>query len=120
MLYRLLSKLLEEVCKPLLNMMEQWMVQGDASDLHGDFFVVEDLKVTEDMLWTEKYSLNVEQVPIFLNYSHAYKIYLAGKAINFIRKCCGEAEWEVSSALKEPGIRTVSYTHLTLPTNREV
>lgn len=107
-LHGLLSKLLEETCKPLLSMVQLWMVQGDACDLHGDFFVVEDLKVLEDRLWTAKYSLRVELVPTFLSYDHAYKIYLAGKAINFIRKCCGEAEWEVPSALKEPGTRSWS------------
>jgi len=100
-----LSKLLEGTCEPLLRMIEQWMINGDAQDLYGDFFIEENQKVIEDKLWTDKYSLNVEQAPAFLTYDQAYKIFLTGKAINFIRKCCKE-EWTIPSSLQEPGIKS--------------
>ncbi len=104
-MYKFLSRILQEVCAPLINMMKQWMIHGDAHDLYGDFFVTIDPNVAEDLLWYTKYAMNVEQIPTFLTYDLAHKVFLTGKAVNFIRKCCGEAEWTVDSRLHEPEIK---------------
>jgi len=107
-LYKFLSRILQEVCAPLLNMIKQWMIHGDAHDLYGDFFVTVDPNVTEDKLWYDKFSMNIEQIPTFLTYDLAQKVYLSGKAINFIRKCCAESEWMVPGELQEPDIKNWS------------
>ena len=104
-LYKFLSRILQEVCAPLINMIKLWMIHGEAHDLYGDFFVTADPNVPDEMLWFSKYSLNTEQIPTFLTYDLANKVFLTGKAINFIRKCCAETEWTVSSLLHEPEIK---------------
>ena len=104
MLYKFLSRILQEVCAPLIGMIKLWMIHGEAHDAFGDFFVTTDASVTEERLWFDKYSLNVEQIPTFLTYDLAKKVFLAGKATNFIRKCCAEPEWTVDSSLHSPGI----------------
>ena len=104
-LYLFLSRILREVCGPLLNMIKLWMINGEPNDLYGDFFVIIDEKVTETKLWTDKYSLNIEQIPTFLSYDLAYKVFLTGKSINFIKKCCCEAEWIIPNSLREPKIK---------------
>jgi len=104
-LSKFIGGIFQEVCAPLLNMIRQWMIHGDAHDLYGDFFVTTDPTVHEDRMWFDKYSLNIEQIPTFLTYDMAYKVFLTGKAINFIRKCCFEAEWTVPAELQDPNIK---------------
>lgn len=109
-LSRFVGGIFQEVCAPLLNMIRQWMIHGDAHDLYGDFFVATDPSVHEDRMWYDKYSLNTEQIPTFLTYDIAHKVFLTGKAINFIRKCCSEPEWTVPAELQEPSIK--DYTEM--------
>lgn len=103
-IYKFISRLLQEVCAPLISMIKLWMIHGEANDAFGDFFVNTDASVTEERLWYNKYTLNEEMIPTFLTYDLAKKVFLAGKATNFIRKCCGEPEWTVDSSLHSSGI----------------
>ena len=99
-----MKRILLEVCGPLFKMIQMWMIHGDAHDIYGDFFVVED--VEEENVWVRKYKLNVEQIPLFLTYDTAYRVFLAGKTINFIRKSCADIEWTVPDSLKNPKVRS--------------
>jgi gamma-tubulin complex component 3 len=101
-IYKFLSRILQEVCAPLINMIKMWMIHGDAHDLSGDFFIGTDPTIADDQLWYDKYTMNVEQIPTFLTYDLAKKVYLTGKGVNFIRKCCAETEWAVEAAIQSP------------------
>jgi len=60
------------------------------------------LKVGDDKLWTDKYSLNYIMIPSFLTNEIATKILLTGKAVNFIRRCCQEDDWILDSSESMP------------------
>lgn len=96
-----LYKILQETCTPLFKMMQLWMVHGDAHDLRGEFFVATG---EGERVW-EKYWVDVEKVPTFVGCEVAYRVLLAGKTVNFIRRCCDEIEWSIPNSLKDPKIK---------------
>ena len=97
-----ISRILKEVSAPILTMIKQWMIEGEINDPFQEFFVDMDPMVGNDKLWTEKYKLNYIMIPSFLSNSLAHKILLTGKAVNFIRRCCGEQDWILDASLQIP------------------
>ena len=94
-----ISRILKEVSSPILNMIKQWMIEGEINDPFQEFFVEVDPVVPDDKLWTEKYKLNYIMIPSFLTNALAHKILLTGKAVNFIRRCCQEQDWILDISL---------------------
>lgn len=47
----------------------------------------------DEMLWQERYKLDLESLPKFIDRDVATKILVIGKAINFLRRLCGDSEW---------------------------
>lgn len=90
---------MREVSAPILTMIKSWMLEGELSDPHEEFFVEVDTKIQDDKLWTHKYKLNYIMIPSFLTNEVANKILLTGKAVNFIRRCCGEQDWILDISL---------------------
>ncbi|POM68539.1 Gamma-tubulin complex component [Phytophthora palmivora] len=64
----------------------------------GEFFVVADATVSDDQFWAKKYTLNMKMLPTFIPSELAKKILVIGKSINFIRQCCGNADWVMDAA----------------------
>ncbi len=84
---------------PILSMIKTWMIEGEINDPFNEFFVDTDLNVPDDKLWKSKYSLNYIMIPSFLSNELAKKILATGKAVNFIRRCCGEQDWILDVSL---------------------
>ena len=85
-----INRILKEVSAPILTMIKTWMIEGEINDPFREFFVDTDPNVPDEKLWTQKYSLNYIMIPSFLSNELAVKILKTGKAVNFIRRCCGE------------------------------
>jgi gamma-tubulin complex component 3 len=100
----LVNRILDNVSVPILKMIESWMLDGELCDVYHEFFVEENLEVSEDQLWTHKYKLIKNLVPGFLPPELVDQIFLTGKSINFIRKCCFE-EWKSEGPLELPKLR---------------
>ena len=97
------SRVLEDVCSPLLEMLSQWLSAGDLEDPHGEFFVAQDAAATPSDLWEKGYRLVSENVPPFIRQRTAELALRAGKSINFLQRCCREAgavpaAWETQVA----------------------
>ena len=98
----LMSRILEQVSIPYMQMIESWMIEGELTDSFHEFFVEENLDLSdESRLWTDKYLLIKDLVPAFLTEDLVFKIFITGKSINFIRKRCNE-EWKPESPLNLP------------------
>jgi len=97
-----MGRILKEVSAPILSMIKMWMIQGEINDPFSEFFIDTDPSVTDEKLWTQKYSLNPILIPSFINRDLAQKILQTGKAVNFIRRCCGEPEWLLDISLQMP------------------
>ena len=52
--------------------------------------------VPNERLWAERYALRDEMLPGFIAKPLAAQALLVGKAINFIRLCCHDAQWTVA------------------------
>lgn len=83
-------------------MIKTWMIEGEINDPFREFFIDTDPNVTDDKLWTQKYSLNYVMIPSFLSNELAIKILQTGKTVNFIRRCCGEQDWILDLSLQLP------------------
>lgn len=46
-----ISRILKEVCAPILTMIKQWMIEGEIADPFGEFFVQIDNSVSDHKLW---------------------------------------------------------------------
>lgn len=59
-----------------------------------EFFVqMNPLAIEDEMLWQERYYLDLCLLPKFIEQGIALKILTIGKAINFLRRLCGDSEW---------------------------
>ena len=97
-----INRILKEVSAPILTMIKTWMIEGEINDPFREFFVDTDPNVPDEKLWTQKYSLNYIMIPSFLSNELAVKILKTGKAVNFIRRCCGEQDWILDLSLQLP------------------
>ena len=96
----LCRKLLRPACAPLLQAIRLWVEDGELWDPHDEFFVGCDFSL-DDRRWKEKYSLRAAMVPSMLSSELARLVLIAGKSINFIRRCCGEVAYAPSVKLPE-------------------
>lgn len=96
----LCRKLVRPACAPLLQMIRLWVEDGELWDPHDEFFVACDFSL-DDRRWKEKYSLRAAMVPSMLSSELARLVLIAGKSINFIRRCCGEVAYAPSVKLPE-------------------
>ena len=94
-----INRILKEVSAPVLTMIKTWMIEGEINDPFREFFIDTDPNVTDDKLWTQKYSLNYVMIPSFLSNELAIKILQTGKTVNFIRRCSGEQDWILDLSL---------------------
>ena len=94
-----IHRVLDEVSKPLLEMLKHWMLDGDLTDPSKEFFIYSDFSVPSDQLWTEKYKIEHAMVPAFFNTSLLQRVLVTGKSINFIRTCCEEEDWVMRAEL---------------------
>lgn len=73
----------------------------------SEFFVqVKALESKEEgeKLWHEKYRLVSHLLPKFIDKELAAKILTIGKAINFLRRLCGDSEWIMGPMAKASGL----------------
>ncbi|KAF1775775.1 Gamma-tubulin complex component protein [Phytophthora cactorum] len=92
------SKSAKQIAAPIVRMIKRWVFEGELEDVHGEFFVVADSTVSDDQFWAKKYTLNLKMLPTFISVELAKKILVIGKSINFIRQCCGNADWVMDAA----------------------
>ena len=72
----------------------QALVRGELHDPHHEFFV-EMRPVPLHKLWHERYVLVEAMLPCFLSRALGEQVLLVGKAINFIRLSCADAQWSL-------------------------
>ncbi|KAG6969218.1 hypothetical protein JG688_00005401 [Phytophthora aleatoria] len=92
------QRVLKQIAAPIVRMIKRWVFEGELEDVHGEFFVVADSTVSDDQFWAKKYTLNLKMLPTFISVELAKKILVIGKSINFIRQCCGNADWVMDAA----------------------
>ncbi|EDW27734.1 GL19849 [Drosophila persimilis] len=85
---KLVIDLLTAMCRPLTRMISQWMLDGDITDLHNEFFVESLTDIGPDRLWHDKFRVRTAMQPKFIGQELADKILRTGKSINFLREVC--------------------------------
>ena len=72
--FKLVNGLLESVLRPWLDMLHSWMLRGDLSNTHWDFFIHNIGREGVSNLWYEKFAIKKEYVPAFLNNEDTRKV----------------------------------------------
>eukprot|EP00752_Nemacystus_decipiens_P006417 g5780.t2 len=105
----LVHRTMVRACESLFYMVKLWMFEGELTDHHNEFFVgVKALESKEEpeKLWHEKYRLVSHLLPKFIDKELASKILTIGKAINFLRRLCGDSEWIMGPMAKAAALAT--------------
>ena len=92
-------RLLRKCLGPTMEQMVAWLAEGELLDPHGEFFVQGDAAVPEERLWADGYFLEARMLPSFLPRQLAEKVLSVGKALNFLRKCCGDRDFRQAPAV---------------------
>jgi len=86
--YAFTECILNEICRPIFDMVTKWIIEGVLNDPFQEFFIVKREHVKLRDIWKQKYVLVRKYIPIFIAPSLAQKIYAIGRNLNFIRVCC--------------------------------
>ena len=94
------ERLLSHTTRPFYDMLRLWIYDGELSDPHTEFFVIEqhpkdehDGRGAATSVWEDKYKLDDAMVPSIITSDFARKVFLIGKSLNFIRYGCGDSAW---------------------------
>ncbi|KAI1270458.1 Spc97/Spc98 family protein [Xylariaceae sp. FL1019] len=94
------ERLLTPVSRPFYDILRHWIYDGELSDPYEEFFVqlkpqdpATKGKLGTANVWEEKYWMDDEMIPSIMTQEFADKVLLIGKALNFIRHSCGDAQW---------------------------
>uniref|UniRef100_A0A7S1KPF2 Spindle pole body component n=1 Tax=Percolomonas cosmopolitus TaxID=63605 RepID=A0A7S1KPF2_9EUKA len=93
------THVLQEVCTPLYNMIQSWIMDGDLQDPFGEFFIIQERDVPNEQLWQRKYRLKRDMLPSFISAPLGEKILRIGKSINFLKFCCNDTQWHMDTRL---------------------
>ena len=85
-----LNIVLNEVSKPFIYFILNWIKYGEIQDPYNEFFVKIIDVVKDDEIWKEKYKLIWSNIPNFMKREPIIKIFEVGKCIHFIRNFCKE------------------------------
>ena len=85
-----LKNILNEVSKPFLNFVPNWIKYGELEDPYKEFFVEIIDGISDDDIWNLKYQLIAKNVPNFMKREKIIKIFEVGKCIHFMRNYCNE------------------------------
>ena len=72
--HSLVIHLLNWVFRPLNSMLNSWIFDGELCDVFLEFFVAADASVSQQKLWTAKYSLRHSMLPSFIPTDVAQKV----------------------------------------------
>lgn len=103
----LMLKILENVSRPLVSMIEMWITEGDISDPFYEFFIHADEMVPDTELWDCKFHLIPENIPYFFDPLLTNNIFIAGKTLNFLKTCC-KKNYRLPSNINKPSIFNLS------------
>ena len=85
-----LNNILNEVSKPFINFMINWIKYGELQDTYKEFFVDIITGIKDDDIWNLQYQLIGKNVPNFMKREPTIKIFEVGKCIHFIKNYCKE------------------------------
>ena len=85
-----LNNILNEVSKPFILFVINWIKYGELQDYNKEFFVDILTGIKEDDIWNLQYQLVGKNVPNFMKREPTLKIFEVGKCIHFIRNYCQE------------------------------
>ena len=85
-----LINILNDVSRPFINFIMNWIKYGELQDPYKEFFVEILQGIKDDDIWNLQYQLIGKNVPNFMKRDPTIKIFEIGKCLHFIRNYCKE------------------------------
>ncbi|KAJ1921521.1 Microtubule-nucleating Tub4p (gamma-tubulin) complex component [Mycoemilia scoparia] len=89
------NKLLAAASEPFNDILVRWITIGELVDPHEECFIRENHEVPPQDMWRNRYSLDYDMIPIYMDPEITKKIFLIGKSLNFLRMACNDADWVI-------------------------
>jgi len=67
------------------------MNEGRLNDTTGEFFISKNDNCTKDEIWNKMYQIFMDFIPLFISFDLAFKVFVTGKSIDFIKQECESA-----------------------------
>ena len=83
----LLNNVLNEVSKPFISFVLNWIKYGEIQDPYDEFFVKINDNVKDDDIWNLKYQLKAKNVPNFIKREKTIIVVNEGKVLLIIKFC---------------------------------
>ena len=87
---KFLNNILNEIIKPFIEFILNWIKYGTIKDPHDEFFVKINEDINDENIWKNKYKLVYGNIPNFIKSDFVLKIFEVGKCIHFIKNFCKE------------------------------
>jgi len=87
---KFLDKILNEVTKPFIEFILNWIKYGEIKDPYDEFFMKINEEIKDENIWKNKYKLILGNIPNFVKRESVLKIFEVGKCIHFIKNFCKE------------------------------
>ena len=87
---KFLNNILNEVIKPFIEFILNWIKYGTIKDPHDEFFVKINEDINDENIWKNKYKLVYGNIPNFIKSDFVLKIFEVGKCTHFIKNFCKE------------------------------
>ncbi|KAJ2682245.1 Microtubule-nucleating Tub4p (gamma-tubulin) complex component [Coemansia sp. RSA 1285] len=89
------KRLLKTASAPFNDILVRWVTDGELSDPYEEFFIRK-REARHDMFWSEKYTVATDMIPVHISGEVTRKIFQIGRALNFLRVACDDAQWVAS------------------------
>ncbi|GAM24033.1 hypothetical protein SAMD00019534_072080 [Acytostelium subglobosum LB1] len=110
--HSMVKSILVRISQPIITMITRWIFEGEINDPFGEFFILKNQKIQLERVWKEKYTLQADMLPTFIDQDMSRRILLIGKSINFMKQCCKETHWSVDRFTLGPGVQLETYADL--------
>lgn len=104
-LNEIVMRLMEASMRPVFDMLERWIYQGEIYDPYEEFFIVHRVGTTPQNIWQEGYYVNNRMLPLFFRNGFDQKVLSIGKSINFMKLCHALATAIKKERQISPGFR---------------
>lgn len=95
------SKMAAKAFEQINFMIKSWMTKGVVDDPHKEFFIRCDTEINQcENWWSDRYSYDINDVPVSIFGNTLLNIFYGGKSLNFLRRWDQPVELEIEEGLE--------------------
>ncbi|CAH1401554.1 unnamed protein product [Nezara viridula] len=113
-----ITSLIIHAGRPIINMIINWMVEGELFDPYNEFFISLNTNCHDRDIWRDKFVLRQDLIPNVMSEKQAHMILRSGKAVNFLNVICEKKTPIVGARERLHNMKDVNILDLTDPRSK--